>query len=601
MVLNKEIDMWEEYYKSNKDVRDREIAVAFYARVSTEHEAQVNAFANQKSWCMDLLRLHPNWKMTELYTDRGITGTLAKKRNGFLQAIEDGKQKKYKLLVVRDVSRFARNCEESLKYAHLLKRYGVEIYFCNDGIWSMDADGDLRLGLMSILAQDESRRISEKVLAGQHVSRQKKVLYGSGNILGYRLIKGKQSVDNTYEIIEEDAETVRMIFDLYVNQDMGIKKIASTLIERHRKNASGIVKWDGGKVSRILDNRSYSGYITYRKSQCVNFLDHTRIKTDKSEHIYVKADFPAIVSDELWKKAQEKKEKNTAVMHGKIRRGRKPPKDKWVKVLHCQCGHSFKRYKWRTNQSGEEVFGYQCTNQVFHRKRSYIEKQGLDGTGYCDVPCIPQWHLEYQLKRILQMIWKNPDETIDTLVTNIRENYEQVIHKESNVDTGKLIREKKRLNVRLKTLMDMRLDGELDKESYAEKKAEIMERLASLESEINEQTGRNELTSEIEDRDTVIAEIRKALEETADIEGKFLDESLIGQVVERVIPCENGTFKWYLNIGRESLTRFSENNYVDYGEFGINFEEAKAYRKRFGNFIRMKQWRDIHVQVYMRI
>lgn len=109
MTVNTEIDMWENYYKSNKDCRDREIAVAFYARVSTEHEAQVNALENQQSWCMDLLRGHPNWKMMELYTDRGITGTLAKRRNGFLQAVEDGKQKKYKLLVVRDGQQV---CEE---------------------------------------------------------------------------------------------------------------------------------------------------------------------------------------------------------------------------------------------------------------------------------------------------------------------------------------------------------------------------------------------------------------------------------------------------------------------------------------------------------
>lgn len=601
MVLNKEIDMWEDYYKSNKDNRDKEIAVAFYARVSTEHEAQVNALANQQSWCMDLLRMHPNWKMTELYTDKGITGTLAKRRNGFLRAIEDGKQKKYKLLVVRDVSRFARNCEESLKYAHLLKRYGVEIYFCNDGIWSMDADGDLRLGLMSILAQDESRRISEKVLAGQHISRQKGVLYGTGNILGYRLVRGGKSTENTYELIEEDAETVRMIFDLYVNQDMGIKKIASTLIARHRKNASGEIRWDGSKVSRILDNRTYSGYITYRKSQCVNFLDHTRVKKDKSEHIYVKADFPAIVPDEMWQAAQEKKERNSMIVHEKIRKGKKPPKDKWVRVLRCQCGHSFKRYKWRTNQTGEDVFGYQCSHQVQHRKRSYIEKQGLDGTGYCDVPSIPQWHFDYQLKRILQMIWKNPDETVETLIASIEENYAEVERREEDTDTGRLIRERKRLEARLKTLMDMRLDGELDKDSYAEKNAEITVRLSGLEAEINERTGRNELPAETEDRDVAIANIRKALEETADIDGKFIDESLIGQVVERVVPYEDGTYKWYLNIGREPLSRFSENSYAEYGQFTITFEEAKSYRKQFGNFIRMRQWKDIHVLVFMRI
>ncbi|MCM1224895.1 MAG: hypothetical protein NC548_61645, partial [Lachnospiraceae bacterium] len=232
---------------------------------------------------------------------------------------------------------------------------------------------------------------------------------------------------------------------------------------------------------------------------------------------------------------------------------------------------------------------------------SYIEKQGLDGTGYCDVPSIPQWHFDYQLKRILQMIWKNPDETIETLVASIEENYAEVERREDDTDTGRLIREKKRLDARLKTLMDMRLDEELDKDSYAAKRAEIMVRLTELEHEINERTGRNELPAEIEDRDVVIANIRKALEETADIDGKFVDESLIGQVVERVIPYKDGTFKWYLNIGREPLNEFSENSYAEYGQFDISFEEAKSYRKRFGNFIRMRQWRDIHVLVYMRV
>ena len=125
MVKTKELNMWEGYYTSYKHRQDKKIRVAFYARVSTEHEAQVNALKNQQSWCIDLLRMHPNWEMMEMYTDRGITGIQAKRRNGFLKVIEDGKNKCFDLLVVRDVSRFARNCEEPLKYTHLLKRHGV--------------------------------------------------------------------------------------------------------------------------------------------------------------------------------------------------------------------------------------------------------------------------------------------------------------------------------------------------------------------------------------------------------------------------------------------------------------------------------------------
>ena len=425
------------------------------------------------------------------------------------------------------------------------------------------------------------------------------MLYGTGNILGYRLIKGEKSIDNTYEIIEEDAETVKRIFDYYVNGDMGVKKIASTLVSEHRKNASGEIKWDAGKISRILDNRSYSGYITYRKSQCVNFLDHTRVKTDKSEHIYVKGNFPAIVSDEIWQAAQEKKNRNSIIVHDMIRRGKKPAKDRWVKVMKCQCGVSFKRYKWRTNQTGEEVFGYQCTNQVLHRKRSFIEKQGLDGSGYCNVPSVPQWHLEYQLKRILQLAWHNPNDTIEKLISNIEKSYVETDNK--SADIGRLTREQKRLETRLKMLTDMRLDGEVDKDTYAEKKTEISVRLADIEKKIGQKDIRNDISNDEEDRDVIFARIREALSKTADTDGKFLDETLVKQLVERVVPHEDGTFKWFLNIGRDPISVFSEDSYTEYCRFEICFYEVNAYRKRFGNFIRRSQWKDIHVQVYIRV
>ncbi len=596
------IDIWEDYHTSNKGRSDKLIRVAFYARVSTEHEAQVNALENQENWCLDLLRMNSNWQMTEMYVDKGITGTQAKRRVGFLKAIEDGKNNCYELLVVRDVSRFARNCEESLRYAHLLKKHNVEVYFYNDGIWSMDPDGDLRLGLMSILAQDESRRISEKVHTGQHISRQKGVLYGTGNILGYRLVRGACSADNTYEIIEEDADTVRMIFDLYVNRGMGIKKISSEMIARHRKNASGEVKWDAGKISRILDNRTYSGYIGYKKSRCTSFLEHTRVKTDKSEHIYIKGNFPAIVDDSLWQKAQQIKDKNTIKVQGMMRRGKKPQKEKWVKKLRCSCGATYKRFKWRTNDStGEEVYGYQCNNQVLHRKRSYIEKQGLDGTGYCDVRSIAMWKLDFQLKLILQRIWKNPDRTVENLITNIEENFIAVSEKEAKPETGQLIREQNRLELRLKNLTDMRIDGEIDKDTYAVKKKEITERLSEITKELSQITGENKLSGELEDKKAVIVKIREALEETADIDGKFIDESLIDEVVERVVPYEDFTFKWYLNIGVEPSFEFSENDYIKYLDFDVGFDEAREYRKRFQNFLRRSQWKDIHTEVYLRL
>lgn len=145
------------------------------------------------------------------YIDEGITGTQAKKRPAFMEMIADAKQKKFDLIVTREVCRFARNTVDTLVITRELKEYGVEVFFVEDNIWTMDGDGELRLSLMATLAQEESRKTSERVRAGQKISRDNGVLYGNGNIIGYDRDKAK----GTYVINPEQAETVRIIFDLY--------------------------------------------------------------------------------------------------------------------------------------------------------------------------------------------------------------------------------------------------------------------------------------------------------------------------------------------------------------------------------------------------
>lgn len=123
--------------------------------------------------------------MVGKYIDEGITGTLAKKRPAFMQMIEDAKEQKFDLIVTREVCRFARNTVDTLALTRELRSYGVEVYFVSDNIWTMDGDGELRLAIMATLAQEESRKISERVRAGQAISRENGVLYGTGNIIGY--------------------------------------------------------------------------------------------------------------------------------------------------------------------------------------------------------------------------------------------------------------------------------------------------------------------------------------------------------------------------------------------------------------------------------
>lgn len=168
----------------------------------------------------------------------------------------------------------------------------------------MNGDGELRLTIMATLAQEESRKVSERVKAGQQVSREKGVVYGCGNILGYTRKPG-----GTYEIDEEQAETVRMIYEMYTESEYGSKKIADELERLGRKTATGLTKWHPETILAILKNPTYTGTQAYGKSYVNNYLEQKRIMNrDRSKYMYVKCKYEAIIPYELFEKAQMKRE-----------------------------------------------------------------------------------------------------------------------------------------------------------------------------------------------------------------------------------------------------------------------------------------------------
>jgi len=190
--------------------------VVIYARVSTEHEAQLSALENQLDWYKPLLEQHPEWTFVRSYVDEGITGTSAKKRPQFMQMLSDAKNGDFNLILTREVSRFARNTVDTLQYTRDLKKQGVEVFFINDNIRTFEGDGELQLTIMATLAQDESRKTSIRVKSGQQTSMENGVYYGNGNILGYNRV-GKELVIDPVQ-----AKTVRKIYDWYLD-GMGVR------------------------------------------------------------------------------------------------------------------------------------------------------------------------------------------------------------------------------------------------------------------------------------------------------------------------------------------------------------------------------------------
>lgn len=180
--------------------------VAIYARVSTEHEAQLSALDNQVQYYDEILKKNPDWIFYDRYIDEGLSGTSTKKRKNFMRMMEDAKAGRFDLIVTREVSRFARNTVDTLQETRKLKKIGVEVYFIDDNIWTFnDEDGELKLTIMATLAQNESKKTSQRVKAGQLISFQNGVFYGTGNILGYDKV-GKDLIIN-----EDQAEIIRFI------------------------------------------------------------------------------------------------------------------------------------------------------------------------------------------------------------------------------------------------------------------------------------------------------------------------------------------------------------------------------------------------------
>ena len=300
---------------------------------------------------------------------------------------------------------------ESVSYM-LCRNFGVEVFFVSDNIWTMDGDGELRLSIMATMAQEESRKISERVLAGQKISRQNGVLYGSGNIIGY----DRDKVNRTYVINEEQAATIRMVFTLY-SQGYGEKAIVNELSRLGRKDGHGNVSWSCTKISRILRNATYMGYVCYNKSKVNNYLEKKRINNlDETSFVYVKGNFEPIVSESLWHECERIRKSRISSLRlpdGETRRkGARTTKNLWVSKLRCRCGSSYRIFNWRKLKDGTPVFGYQCNMRTVNPTRSFVLEHNMTQQLSCDAISIPEWKLELMAKKIFEKVWGNQNKAI---------------------------------------------------------------------------------------------------------------------------------------------------------------------------------------------
>ena len=273
--------------------------VAGYARVSTGSDEQENSYEAQVDYFTEYIRSHEDWEFVKIYTDEGITGTSTKHRDGFNQMISDALAGKIDLIVTKSVSRFARNTVDTLTTIRRLKENGVEVFFQKENIYTFDSKGELLLTIMSSLAQEESRSISENVTWGIRKSfSDGKVLMPYGSFLGYR--KGEDGP----EIDPDEAEVVKMIYSRFMEGDSAYQ-IARELTEAGIRTPGGKVNWSKTTVQSILTNEKYTGDAILQKTFCTDFLTKKHKKNEgEVPQYHDQNSHPAIISKELFELVQ---------------------------------------------------------------------------------------------------------------------------------------------------------------------------------------------------------------------------------------------------------------------------------------------------------
>lgn len=519
--------------------------VAIYARVSTEHEAQLSALDNQVQYYDNIMAMHPDWVLYDRYIDEGITGTSTKKRKQFMRMIEDAHDGCFDLIVTREVSRFARNTVDTLQETRKLRRIGVEVYFTEDNIWTLnDEDGELRLTIMATLAQNESKKTSLRVKAGQKVSFQNGVLYGNGNILGY------ERVGHDLIINPEQAETVKLIYQLYLD-GMGAKSIQYELEKRNRKTATGLSNWSAANITHVLKNPFYCGIIVYRKQYVPDFLEQKKINNfGDVEQTVVEGKHEPIISKEDFEEVQRLiKARSVVDYNGKIR-GLRPVKTVWGRLLKCSCGCSTQKVKSHTTKSGENKYSYQCYGQVRTGTIKTRIKKGLSIEGICDVPMIQQWKLELMAKMIFDSLFKDKEKILNLA----DELLEYGISEERKTDySAEILRCQnllKKQRSKLDVLLELRLNQEIEPSEYKEKQESIRTEINKLESRIAALNNTSEAKG-TDPKDKIVA-LQKLLKEKISFKDGVIPDAIIEALVEEIVMDKNH-FIWKLKIVNKDL------------------------------------------------
>ena len=512
--------------KYNVPVRAKK-RVAAYCRVSTDSEEQMLSYDAQVSEYRQKIMNTPDWELVEIYADAGITGTNIKKRIAFNRMIGDCKAGKIDLIITKSISRFARNTVDCLEHVRKLKHIGVEVFFEKENIYSFDSKMELVLSLLSSIAQEESRNISENTKWGlKKRMRDGKAIVNCKRFMGYDKDENGQLVINA-----EEAKVVERIFREYVG-GKGVYAICKGLERDRIPTVTGKYKWYDSVIRKMLRNEKYYGELLLQKTVTLDYLTKYRVENkNHTEQYRVENNHEPIISKELWDMAQKELERRNEIYCG-VNKDRSKYTKRYAfsgKLICGVCGTTYKRRHWNMKSASKKVV-WQCIN--------YIEKDADTGKR-CGAKAVEDEILKAAFVKVYNEEFKDKG----NFFRDFLENVEKVVGKNNTSDISGRIAA---LEADISGLVAMKLRNQIDDDTYGREYQRLNRILTDLKVEKAEIDKANlNHTKDI----SKICAVKDIIGDGSKPLAEF-DEDLFDAMVEKVIIRSQTEFEFHFACGQ---------------------------------------------------
>ncbi len=503
-----------ERLNQERKLTDRRRRVAVYCRVSTDHEDQANSFESQQRYFRQYIERNPDWDLFEVFADEGISGTSTKKRKEFNRMIACAKNGDFDLIVTKEISRFARNTLDSIYYTRELKKHGVGVIFMNDNINTLDSDAELRLAILSSIAQEESRKTSERVKWGQRRRMEQGVVFGR-SMLGYDVRGGKMYIN------AEGARIVRLIFQKFVNENKGAYVIARELHEE------GIMplrskNWNDRVILRLLRNEKYCGDLVQKKTYTPDFLSHEKkYNKGQEEFVIIRNHHEPIISREQFEAAGRILDDRALSTEGQSRFSKRYLLSGKIKCGKCGASYVARCDRRKTNKEYKLWRCYQAARYGKPRPDKEGKQHGCSGESIRNEDAVHLLHLVCQSLHMEK----------STVIHHLTQTVQSVISADAaGDDLQALAEEAAAYEMKRAKLIDLYAGGEIRRDEFTALSAQYDRAIARVRSRTERIGHKQNMTENSRER---MAEIRKTIDEI--VRGIRYEDPFYADILDKIV------------------------------------------------------------------